>query len=121
MKHLIRNKQNTEQKLQSTLKLHSPSSNANRLTAPQMHTSLNTNSQFSTKPVASQSLQYRRKLPFAPQITLSNSIVNPHLNIPFATQMPLKIQNQKMNHITSKQIIHIPLPICCKSSEKVRR
>ena len=93
MKHLIRNKQNTIQKLDSILKLHLPSSKSNRLIAPQMHTSLNTNSQFSTKPVASQSLQYRKKFPFLPQLTFSNSIVNPQLNIPLASQMLL--QNTK--------------------------
>ena len=52
MKHLNRSKQNTIQKLNSILKLHSPSSKSNPLIAQQMHISLNTNSQFSTKPVA---------------------------------------------------------------------
>ena len=60
MKHLIRNKQNTIQKLNNILKLHSPSSKSNRLIAPQMHTPLNTNSKFSSEPVASQSLQFRK-------------------------------------------------------------
>ena len=93
MKHLVRDKQNTIQNLNSILKLKSPSSKLNQLIAPLMHISLNINSQFSTKPVASKSLQYSKKLSFAPQLTLSNSIVNPPLNIPFASQMPL--QNTK--------------------------
>ena len=90
MKHLHRNKQNTIQKCSSILKLHSPSSKSNPLIAPQIHKTLKTNSKFITKPVASQSLQYREKLNFAPQLTLSSSIVNQHSNIPFASQMPLQ-------------------------------
>ena len=81
MKHLIRNKQNTTKKLNDILKLHSPSYHSNQLIAPQMPTSLNDNPQFNTKPVASQSLHRRKLLPFAPQLTLSNSTVNTPFNV----------------------------------------
>ena len=60
--------------------------------APQLHTSLKTNSQITIKPVAPQSIMSRKKLPFVPQLTFSDSLVNPQLNIPFALQMPLKIR-----------------------------
>ena len=53
-----------------------------------MPTPLNNNSQFNTKPVVSQSLHCRTLLSFAPQLTLSNSTVNPYLKTPFASQMP---------------------------------
>ena len=66
-----------------------------------MHTPLNTNSQISIKPVAPQSLHSRKKLPFVPQLTLSDSTVNSHLNIPFALQMPLKIRKSQINHTTN--------------------
>ena len=56
MKHLIQNKQNTTQKLNSILKVHFPNYHSNQLIAPQMPTSLNYNPQFNTKAVASQSL-----------------------------------------------------------------
>ena len=54
MKDLIKNKRNTLQKFNSILKLHSPSSYSKQSIAPQMHTSLNTNSQISIIPVAPQ-------------------------------------------------------------------
>ena len=104
MKHLIKNKRNTIQKFNSILKLHSPLSYSKQSIAPQMQTSLNNNSQISIKPVAPQSLISRKKLPFVPQLTLSDSIVNPQLNIPFALQMPLKIRRSKFapnNHTTN--------------------
>ena len=91
MKHLFKNKRNKLQKFISILKLHSPSSHSKQSLSPQMNTSLNTNSQISIKSVAPQSLISRKKLPFVPQLTLSDSVVNPHLNIPFALQMPLKV------------------------------
>ena len=56
-----------------------------------MHTPLNTDNQFSIKLVASQSLHCKKILPFAPQLTLSHVTVNPHSNMPFASQLPLKI------------------------------
>ena len=74
-----------------------------------MPTPLNTNSQISIKPVAPQPLISRKKPPFVPQLTLSDSIVNPQLNIPFALQMPLKLENRNLHQITTQQIIHIPL------------
>ena len=54
MKHLIQNKQNTTQKLNSILKVHLPSYHSNQLIAPQMPISLNYNPQFNAKPVAPQ-------------------------------------------------------------------
>ena len=95
MKHLIQNKQNTTQKLSGILKVHLPSYHSNQSIAPQMPTSLNYIPQFNTKPVASQSLHCRKLLPFAPQLTLSNSTVNPYLTTPFASQMPSKIANSQ--------------------------
>ena len=95
MKHLVKNKRNTLQKFNSILKLHSPSSYSKQSMAPQIHTSLNTNSQISNKQVTPESLISRKKLPFLPQLTLSDSIVNPQLNIPFALQMPLKIRRSQ--------------------------
>ena len=77
MKHLIKNKRNTLQKFNSILKSHSPSSYSKQSIAPQMHTSKNTNSQISIKRVAPQSLISRKKLPFVPQLIISDSIVNP--------------------------------------------
>ena len=59
MKHLIKNKQNTLQKFNSILKLHSPSSHSKQSIAPQMHTPLYTNSQIIIKPNAPQSLLSR--------------------------------------------------------------
>ena len=55
-----------------------------------MPTPLKNNSQFNTKPVASQSLHCRKLVPIALQLTLSNSTVNPYLNTPFASQIPSK-------------------------------
>ena len=52
MKSLIKNKQNALQKLNSILKLHSPSFPLKQPFAPQMHTPLNTNSQICSKPLA---------------------------------------------------------------------
>ena len=60
-----------------------------------MHTPLNTNSQISTKPLAPQILLSQKKVPFVSQLTLSISIVNPHLNPPFASQIPLKIRKSQ--------------------------
>ena len=54
--------------------------------------------------VAPQSIISRKKLPFVPQLTLSNSTVNPHLNMPFALPMPLKIRRSQFapnNHTTN--------------------
>ena len=56
IKHLIKNNWNTIQKFNSILKLNLPSSYSKQSIAPQMHTSLNTNSQISIKPVVQQSL-----------------------------------------------------------------
>ena len=95
MKHLIKNKQKALQKFNSILKLHSPSFHPKHSFAQQMHTPLNTNSQISTKPLASQLLLSQTKVPFASQLTLSNSIVNPHLNPPFASQIPLKVRRSQ--------------------------
>ena len=103
MKHLIKNKQNTIQKFNRKLKLHSTSSHSKHSIAPQMHTPINTNSQIIIKPVAHQSLLSRKKLPFVPQLTLSDSTANLHLNIPFALQIPLKIRKSQFasnNHTT---------------------
>ena len=77
------------------MKLHSPSFHSKQSFAPQMHTPLNTNSQISTKPLAPQLLLYQKKVPFASQLTLSNSIVNPHLNPPFASQIPPKVRKSQ--------------------------
>ena len=105
MKHLIKHKQNTLQKFNSTIKLHSPSFHSKQSFAPQMHTPLNTNSQISTKPLAPQLLLSQKKVHFALQLTLSNSKVNAHLNPPFASQIPLKVRksqsvlnNRKVNN-----------------------
>ena len=101
--NLFQNKQNTIQKLNDILKLHSPSYHSNQLIAPQMPTSINDNSQFNNKPVASESLHCRKLLPFATQLTLSNSNVSPYLNTPLASQMPSKISNSQFvpNNLTS--------------------
>ena len=105
MKSLIKNKQNALQKLNSILKLHSPSFPLKEPFAPQMHTPLNTNSQICSKPLASQLLSPQKKVPFASQLTPSNSTINPHLIYPFASQIPLKVKkshfalnNCKMNN-----------------------
>ena len=95
MKHLIKNKQNTLQKFKSILKLHSPLFHSKQSFAQQMHTPVSTNSQISTKPLAPQLLLSEKKVPFASQLTLSNSIVNPHLNHPFASQIPLKVRKSQ--------------------------
>ena len=92
MKNLIKNKQNALQKFNSILKLHSPSFHSKQSFAPQMHTKLNTNLQISNKPLASRLLHSQKKVPFASQLTLSNSTVNPHLNPPFASQIPLRVR-----------------------------
>ena len=94
MKHLIKNKQNALQKFNRILKLLSPSFHSKQSFAPQMHTPLNINSQISTKPLASKLLLSQKKVPFASQLTLANSIVNPHLN-PFASQIPLKVRKSQ--------------------------
>ena len=95
MKHLIQNKQNTTRKRNGILKVHLPTYHSNELFAPQMLTSLNYIPQFNTKPVASQSLHCRKLLPFAPQLTLSNSAVNPYLTTQFASPMPSKNANSQ--------------------------
>ena len=109
MKHLIRNKQNTTQKLNRILKLHSPSYHSNQLIEPQMPTSLNDNPQFNTKPAASQSLHCRKLSPFAPQFTLSNSTDNPYFITPFASQMPSTIENPQFvpNILTANKFYSI--------------
>ena len=61
-----------------------------------MHTPLNTNSQISTKPLASQLLPSQKKVPFASQLTLSNPIINPHLISSFASQIPLKVRKSQI-------------------------
>ena len=76
-------------------KFYSPSYHSNQLIAPQKPTSLNDNSQFNTKPVASQSLHCRKLLLFAAHLTFSNSTVKPYLNTPFASQMPSKTANSE--------------------------
>ena len=96
MKHLIQNKQNTTQKFINILKVYLPTYHSNQLIAPRTPTSLNYNPQFNTKQVASQSLHCRKLLPFAPQLTLSNSAVNPYLTTPFASQKPSKIANSQL-------------------------
>ena len=95
MKNLIKKKQNALQKFNSKLKLHSPSFHSKQSSAPQMQTSLTTNSQISTKPLASQLLLSQKRVPFASQLTLSNSIVNPHLNPPSASQIPLEVRKSQ--------------------------
>ena len=60
-----------------------------------MHTPPNTYSEISTKPLASQLLLSQKKAPFASQLTLSNSTVNPHLSPPFAPQIPLKVRKSQ--------------------------
>ena len=92
MKHLITNKQNATKKFSSILKLHLPSHKLKRPFAPQLTTSLNTNSHIRNKAFASQSLPLRPKAPFATQLTLTNSkIINQHFKHPFASQMPLNV------------------------------
>ena len=95
MKNQRKNKQNAFQKFSSILNLHSPSFHLKQSFAPQMHTSLNTNSQISTKPLASHLVLSQKKVPIASQLTLSNSIVNPHLNPPSASQIPLKVRKSQ--------------------------
>ena len=95
MKNLIKNKQNALQKFNSILNLHSPSFPLKQPFAPQMHTPLNTNSQISTKPLASHLLSPQNKVPFASQLTLSTSTINPHLNYPFESQIPLKVRKSQ--------------------------
>ena len=96
MKHLIQNKQNNTQKLNSILKIHLPTYHSNQLIAPQMRTSINYNPQFNIDPVASQSLHCRKILTFAPKLTLSISAINPYLTAPFASQMPSEIANSQL-------------------------
>ena len=105
MKHLIENKQNTLQKLNSILKLHSPSSHSKQSIAPKMHTPINTNSQISIKLVAPQSLLSRKKLPFVPQLTLSDSTVNLHIIYYWHCKCLLKLGNHISHQITT-QIVH---------------
>ena len=100
MKHLNKNKQNALQKFNSILKLHSPSFHSKQSIAPQIHTPLNTNPQISTKPIASKLLLSQKQVPFASQ--LSDSIVNPHLNSPFASQIPLKVRKSQFVPNNSK-------------------
>ena len=95
LKNLIKNKQNALKKINSILKLHSPTFHSKQSFAQQMPTPLNTNSQISTKPLASQLLPSQKKVPFASQCTLSNSTINPHLNSPFASQIPLKVSKSQ--------------------------
>ena len=94
MKNLIK-KQNALQKVNSILKLHSPSFPSKQSFAPQMHTPLNTNSQISTKPLASQLLSSQKKVPFASQITFSNSKINPSVNSPFISQILLRVRKSQ--------------------------
>ena len=49
-------------------------------------------------------LHCKRLLPPAPQLTHQNSTVNPHLNIPFASQMPSKIL--KLQFVSNKPSLH---------------
>ena len=86
VKHLIRNRKNTLQKIKSLLMSHSPSYSSNRLIAPQIPTLIQNNSQIHIKPVALQSLHCKRLLPLALQLTHHNSTLNPHINTPFASQ-----------------------------------
>ena len=58
--------------------------------APQLPILIRNNSQFLTKPVALQSLQCRKLLPFVPQLAPTNSTADPYLNTSFALQMPSK-------------------------------
>ena len=95
MKNLIKNKQNALQISNSILALHSPSFPLKQPIALQMHTPLNTNSQISTKPLASQLLSHQKKVSFASQLTLSTSTINPYLNYPFASQTPLKVRKSQ--------------------------
>ena len=96
LKHLIRNKRNTIRKFNSILKLHSTYYSSNRPIAPQIPTLLRNNLQFHTKPVALQSLHCIRLLTLGPHLKSKNSTINPHLNIPFPSQMPSKILKPKI-------------------------
>ena len=78
-------------KFSSILKSHLPSHKLKRPFAPQLHTSLNANSQISNDAFASQSLLSPLKAPFVTQITLTNSKNNPYLKQPFASQMSPKV------------------------------
>ena len=60
-----------------------------------MNTPLNINSQICSKPLASQLLSPQKKVPFASQLTLSNSTINLHLYYPFASQIPLKVRKSQ--------------------------
>ena len=91
MNYLITNKQNATNKFNSILKLHLPSHKLKRPFAPQLTTLLNTNSHIRNKAFASQSLLLRSKVPFATQLTLTNSKINQHSKHPFASQMPLNV------------------------------
>ena len=95
MKNLIKKRHNALKKFNSILKLHPPSFHSKQSFAPQIHTPLNTNSQISTKPLASQLQLAQKKVPFASQLTLSNSIVNPLLNHPSASQISLKVRKSQ--------------------------
>ena len=90
MKHLITSKQNATKKFNSILKSNLPSYKLKRPFAPQLPTLLNTNSHIRNKAFASQSLPLSPKTPFATQLTLTNSNINPHFKHPIASQLPLK-------------------------------
>ena len=131
MKNQIKNKQNALRKFNSILKILilSPSFHSKQSFAPQMHTSLTTNLQISTKPLASQLLLSQRKVPFASHLTLSNSIVNPHLNPPSASQIPPKVRKSQfvlnnckvknsINECASKEV-HMSDSKECEHSEQL--
>ena len=68
-----------------------PSYKLKRPFAPQLPTLLNTNSHIRNKAFASQSLPLPPKTPFATQLPLTNSKMNPHFKHPFASQLRLKV------------------------------
>ena len=87
-KHLIQNKRHIVQKFNRILKLHSPSYSANRLIALQIPTLIRNNPKFCIKKVALKLSHYNTLLTFASQLATKSKVINPHLNMSIAPQMP---------------------------------
>ena len=87
-KHLIQNKMHTVQKLKGHITVTSPSYSSNLLIMPQIPTSIYNTSQFRSKPVALQSPYYNTSLPVETQLAHQNKVLNPHLHMSIASQIP---------------------------------
>ena len=92
-KHLIKNKLQTVQKLDSLLGSPSSLQPSNRLIAPQTPNIIHENSQTRITAIATQQQHLNASLPIATQLVHQNKVINPHLKPPIASQIPL--QNSK--------------------------